>query len=312
MAADLERIAKVALAQGMTVERLTWSKKAIRIKKGNLVRYFYGPYVPLNSAVAVALAKHKSLTKQIFAKIGISTPIGFLCEDASEAIRRVEREKEVKYPLVVKPNDSGLGEGVTVGVRNKEELTWAIKTAQEGYKKFIVEEFASGDDYRLLVLDGELIAACKRIPPFVVGDGKSSLKELVDQFNIKRAKKLVIDREVERNLKEQKVNFESKVASGRRIQLRRNANVHTGGISEDVTDKVASKFKEIAVRITKELELRLSGVDIITSDISEETASYNMIEVNGMPSYDIHEEPSLGKPRPYITRLILEAVFKES
>lgn len=311
MAADLEKIAKIALEQGMAVERLKWSKPVLRIKRGNVIRYFYGQSLPLNSSVSLALAKYKDITKQIFAKIGISTPRGFLCSNVSEALRRVEEGKEAKYPLVVKPNSAALGEGVTVGVHNKEELLEAIKFVQKEHRRFIVEEFAPGDDYRLLVLDGEVIAAARRVPPFVVGDSNSTLGVLINQFKSKINKDLMIDSEVERNLREQKVGFESIIDRDRKIQLRKNANVHTGGICEDMTDKVADKFKKIAVKVTQELGLRLSGVDIMTSDISMENASYYMTEVNGVPSYDIHEEPMIGKPR-HVTRLILEAVFKET
>ncbi|MBM3205294.1 ATP-grasp domain-containing protein [Candidatus Shapirobacteria bacterium] len=305
--ANLERIIKKARQLGMKVDLLPWKKPVVRIKHGQKTRYFYDAFLPLNHTVGARLSKYKSLSKEIFVKIGMTTPKGFLCKEFNEALKKIKKG-EIKYPVVVKPNDTALGEGVTVGISNDQDLKIAIEKLPEKHKEFLLEEYVQGNDYRLLVLDGQLIAACQRIPPFVTGNGQKSLKELIDDFNQNREKKLKIDWEVSRNLKEQKVGLTTIIPQGQKIILRKNANIFTGGISKDVTDLVASRFKKLAIKVAEELGLRLAGVDILTDDLTSEKGDYYLTEVNGLPSFDIHETPTFGLKRD-VTSLILKAIF---
>ena len=142
--------------------------------------------------------------------------------------------------------------------------------------KKIIEEYFKGDDFRFLVLKGKVIAIAKRIPPFVVGDGKKTLKRLIDEFNKGRDKdkKLKIDEETLRNIKKQKVFLGIIIEKGRKIKLRENANKSTGGFSEDVMDKVHPRFKEIAIRATRKVDLSFAGIDLLIKDATSKNSSY--------------------------------------
>ncbi|MGB9911558.1 MAG: hypothetical protein ACPLKP_03070 [Microgenomates group bacterium] len=306
---NIQRIINKAKKWGLKVEKIPWKKEVVVISKGKKSCYFYGSSLPLNNVVAVRLTKYKNLTKWILKKLNVPTPKGFFCQSFEEA-REIIKKGEINYPVVVKPNESALGKMVFAEIKNEEELKRAIKIIKENYQDFLLEEYVAGDDFRLLVLDGRVVAVCKRIPPFVIGDGVSSLSKLIEKFNEKREKKLVLDEEVLRNLKKQKVGLNSVIPEGQKIILRRNANVFTGGLVEDYTEKTALFFKKVAVKIVKELGLRIGGVDIITPDITKKSKNYWVTEVNGLPSFDIHEEPNKGKTRD-ITSLILKAVFKK-
>ena len=304
---NLERIIKKAQEMGMKVEKINWKNPLVKITYGQKSKYFYGSLLPLNNTVGARLSRYKNLTKKIFIRLGIPTPKGFLCENLEE-ILKIIKEGKIKYPLVIKPNSAALGEGVIVAIDNDKELKIAVKKLSKKYKEFLVEEYVEGDDYRLLVLDGKVIAVCKRILPFVVGNGKKSLGELINDFNQNREKKLEIDWEVKRHLKEQKIDLNTIISQGRKIILRKNANIYTGGIAEDVTDIVSPYFKKLAIKIVEELGLRLAGVDILSADISNSRGAYYFTEVNGLPSFDIHEIPIIGKKRD-VTSLILKAIF---
>jgi len=304
---NFQRLVQKAKELGIEVKEIFPEKRIVALEKEGKTRYLWGSSLPLNNVVGVRLAKYKNITKLILKKLGVSTPRGFLCKSPSQAKEKIKKG-EINYPLVAKPNEAALGERVFVGIENEKELEMAIRIIQEKYHDFILEEVVKGDDFRILVLDGKIVAACKRIPPAVIGNGVSKLKNLIKKYNEKREKKVKIDEEVKRNLEKQGVNLNSIIPRGKKIILRRNANVFTGGMVEDVTEKIHPHFRDLAIKIVRELGLRVGGVDVITKDIFSWPVDYWVTEVNGLPSFDIHEKPDKGKKRD-ITGEILRAIF---
>ena len=306
---NFQRLVQKAKELGIKIKEIFPEKKIVALEKGGKTKYLWGSSLPLNNVVGVRLAKYKNITKLILKKLGISTPPGVFCRSFSQAKEKIKK-REINYPLVAKPNEAALGERVFVGIENEKELETAVKIIQEKYQDFILEEVVEGDDFRILVLDGKVAAACKRIPPVVIGDGISDLRSLIKKYNEKREKKVKADEEVKRNLRKQGVSLNSIIPRGEKIILRRNANVFTGGMVEDVTEKIHPYFKNLAIKIVNELGLRIGGVDVITKDISSWPIDYWVTEVNGLPSFDIHENPDKGRKRD-ITREILKAIFKQ-
>ena len=270
------------------------------------------PLFPFNSYGGIEVTINKHLTKKILKDNGINTPKGFLVASFSDVLKKIKQGK-LFFPLVVKPNDQTLGTGVFANITTKKETKEAILLLKkQNHTPFLVEEYFKGDDFRFLVLKGKVIAIAKRIPPFIVGDGKKTLKRLIGVLNKgkDKYKKLKIDEETLRNIKKQKVSLGVIIEKGRKIKLRENANKSTGGFSQDVTDKVHPRFKEIAIRATRGVDLNFAGVDLLIKDATSKNSSYVFLEINGNPGWSVHENPDIGRKRN-ITREFAWAILKE-
>lgn len=294
---------------GVEVQVIDGDEQIARLSKDGRVRYLFRNSLPINTNLGGKIGKRKHLTKEILSGIGIRVPKGSLFVKWEDLLKQIEAGL-LKFPLVAKPNTACLGNLVIVGIDDAEELKDAFGKVKEKYGVILVEEYVEGEDYRLLVLDNEVIAAARRIAPYVVGDGVKTIQELIDIFNQRRENHLVIEDEVFRNLSKQGMTVNTVLEDNQKVVLRGNANVSTGGIVENVSDKVDDVFKEVAVKAVKELGLRFGGVDIITKDISDSNASYFVTEINSVPGYDLHQTPDIGEPFDP-TPFILDAIFKE-
>ncbi len=200
--------------------------------------------------------------------------------------------KKIGLPVILKPNNLSQGTLVTK-VYNKREYYSVARKIFRRTPVMLVQRFYAGNDYRIVVLDNEVISAYQRIPLFVIGNGKSSIAELVvqkqeDFVSTERDTEIDLsDFRIMRKLKRQGLNLESILAKGEKVYLLDNANLSTGGDAIDVTDRIHPDFHQLAVRITKDMGLRMCGVDIITSnDISTPMKDYVVIEINSAPGLD--------------------------
>ncbi|WP_066377598.1 cyanophycin synthetase [Anabaena sp. CA = ATCC 33047] len=197
--------------------------------------------------------------------------------------------QKLGFPVIVKPINLSQGKLVTK-VYNKTEYYQAAKKIFKLNSGLIVEKFYQGKDYRIVVIDDEIIAAYQRIPLSVVGDGKSSILELLhqkqEQFVASGRKKIIDfdDFRIKQKLKRQNLNFNSILPRGKIIYLLDNANLSSGGEAIDVTESIHPDFQKLALNVAKDMGLRLVGVDIITHDITRPLVDYVIIEVNGSPS----------------------------
>jgi D-alanine-D-alanine ligase-like ATP-grasp enzyme len=269
----------------------------ITFKNGNKT-FFRNNKFSINSLGSVAIAKDKGVSNFFLSKFGYKITEGKtfftdeLCEEMAN-IRNIDAglyyAKELGFPVIVKPINLSQGIFVTK-VYNKQEYYQVAKKILQKTSGLIVERFYSGNDYRIVVLDDEVVAAYQRIPLFVVGDGKSSILQLMQykQENfINNGRKEIIDFEdyrIKKNLKRRKINFNTVIPKNNIIYLLDNANLSTGGEAVDFTENIHPDFQKLAISITKDIELRLAGVDILTSDITSPMEDYTIIEVNGAPS----------------------------
>lgn len=216
--------------------------------------------------------------------------------------------KRIGFPVVIKPINGNHGRGITANINSLEEALVAFEAAKEVSRSVIVEKFIVGEDYRLLVIDHKLVAAAKRTPAQVIGDGKSSIQELVDQVN-KDPKRgyghekvltyINIDSMSLNILKSKNLTVDSVLPKGELLNLKDTANLSTGGTSEDVTDIVHPYNIFMAERISRIIGLDICGIDIMTTNISEplpETGGA-ILEVNAAPGFRMHLEPAIGLPR---------------
>lgn len=305
----------------ISVSHISSNPQILELNKGTRKVYLYKQHLPLNPKNAVLLANHKHVTKTILRFNGINAPKGIIAKDSDDAIESV-KEECLSYPLVAKPVDGSCGVGITVGIADQEGLLEAIekiKTVQGSTKmlketSFIIEEMVMGKDYRVLVLNGKVIACVERQPAHVIGDGVSSVEALVNSFNDSRPSQfqIVLDKEAVAIVQYQGFSVADVPMDGERIQIRKNANISMGGVPVDMTEKISERFKDICVRSASCLGLNFAGIDLFVADASseDEMQPYGIIEVNGnLIDYDIHEKPLVQGKGVDVTKLILKALM---
>jgi D-alanine-D-alanine ligase-like ATP-grasp enzyme len=197
----------------------------------------------------------------------------------------------IGFPVIVKPLNLSQGRLVTKVYNQAEYYDVANKifTIKSG---LIVEKFYSGNDYRIVVLDNEIFAAYQRIPLFVVGNGRSNVSELLQQKQeelVSSGRKKVIkfhDFRIDKKLKTQNFNWDSVIPNNQIVYLLDNANLSSGGETVDFSETIHPDFQKLAINITKDIGLRLAGIDILTDDITMPIKDYTLIEVNGSPGLD--------------------------
>ncbi|MCF7834332.1 MAG: ATP-grasp domain-containing protein [Candidatus Pacebacteria bacterium] len=224
---------------------------------------------------------------------------------------------KIGFPVVVKPNDASHGEGMFLA-HNKKELYYGLREVFKITKVAIVQEYILGKDYRVVVLDNEMVSAYERISLNIVGDGKSTVLKLLKN-KLKKIQKdgrsVNIDEKDPRilmNLKSLSLSFGSVLEKNQKVFILNNANLSAGGESVDVSDTIHPFFKDLAIRLTKDMGLRLSGVDlIIDGDISKKTDKYYILEINASPGLNHYASMGL-KQRKIVEDMYLKILQKIS
>lgn len=284
---------KRAKELGYSVELIDSLKKVYKISKDGKNRYVFKRSLPLNTVTSTKITKSKVLTSKILKEAGFRVPTGFLVSSFIETCELLD-SKKITFPLVLKPNDKSLGIGVYTNIQTRDELHALSNLIFQKHKSALLEEYFPWEDYRLLVLDGEVIASARRVPPYVVGDGEHTIRALIRLLNDRKVgKRVMIGKELRRQLEKAHKTLQTVLSKGEKFVLRGNANIQTGGLVEDVTDEMPEFYKDLAVRVASELGLRYTGVDIMSPDLAGN--NYVIIEVNGLPSFDIHLIPTMGK-----------------
>ena len=285
----------------------------IRLNKYSLCQLGYGAnqkriqatVTSETSSIGVELACDKEDTKYLLEQAEVEVPRGDI----------ISRESSLKdacdyvgYPLVIKPIDGNHGRGITVDIQNYEDALVAFHAAKEVSRRVIVEKFITGEDYRLLVINHVLVAAAKRTPAHVIGDGKSTVRELVDKVNEdprrgyghENVLTMITINDLTRTIiKDAGYTEDSVLPEGERLILKDTANLSTGGTAEDVTDIVHPANVAMAERISKIIDLDICGIDVMTSDISQPLSETGgaVLEVNAGPGFRMHLAPTTGLPR---------------
>ncbi|MFA5871784.1 MAG: hypothetical protein WC858_03585 [Parcubacteria group bacterium] len=297
-----KKIIQTALKMGAKVQILSRDFNILKLSWRGKTKLLYNEQIHFNLNPGPKIAKNKEATKLLLRENDINAPAGVYAGSYSEALRLMQN-KQINFPIVLKPIDASDGIGVLVGVENKKELSTAISRMRLSLKKskkkssglFIIENVKSGRDYRILILNNQVIACAERMPAHVIGDGKSKIKELVSNFNKTRPPRylLKIDADILKTLRRNRLTPGSILAKGQYLQLRRNANISSGGKSIDKTGNISKRFVKIAQRCVRALGLNYAGIDIMTDDISldDPHKPYCIIEINGYPEYEPHEKP---------------------
>ncbi|HEY9651847.1 MAG TPA: cyanophycin synthetase, partial [Coleofasciculaceae cyanobacterium] len=267
--------------------------------------------------LAVELACDKEGTKQILRDAGIPVPRGtviYYLDELEAAIEDVGG-----YPIVIKPLDGNHGRGITIDINDWEEAEKAYDVAREVSRAVIVERYYRGRDHRVLLVNGKVVAVAERVPAHVVGDGKSTIQELIDHTNSDPNRgeghdnvltKIVLDRNSYTLLERQGYTLETILPSGEYCYLRATANLSTGGIAVDRTDDIHPENIWLAERVAKTIGLDIAGIDVVTPDITKPLRDVDgvVVEVNAAPGFRMHVCPSVGLPRN-VAAPVLEMLF---
>lgn len=285
----------------------------LRLNDQSLIQLGYGKWqqriqatvTGRTSYIAVELAGDKEETNKILGARGLPVPHQELVRSADRAVLAA---KKLGYPVVTKPYNGNHGRGISIHLTTEDEVRAGFAAAQEHSSSVIVETFLTGDDHRLLVVNGELVAATKRTPGHVIGDGKSTVKQLVDVVNLdprrgvgheKVMTRLNLDAQADMMLARVAMTAESVPAANQVVMLRSTANLSTGGTATDVTNIIHPDNRDMAVRAITAIGLDVGGVDFLSPNIAE---SYKQVgggicEVNAAPGFRMHVAPSEGTPR---------------
>jgi cyanophycin synthetase len=295
-----------------------------RLNEGSLVQLGYGIHqrrictaeTDSTSAIAESIAQDKELTRSLLRSIGIPTPEGRAVESAEDAWEAAE---DIGLPVVVKPQYGNHGRGVATNLQSQEQVIAAYNAAREEGRSIVVERHAPGDDYRMLVVGGKLVAAARREPAHVIGDGQSTVQKLIDKVNEDPRRSdghstslslIKIDAVALGVLLAQGMTPDTIPPVGKKVLVRRNANLSTGGTAADVTDEVHPDVARHAIEAARVVGLDIAGVDMVAQDISQPLQGQRgvIVEVNAGPGLRMHIEPSSGKPRP-VGESILDMMF---
>jgi len=285
----------------------------LRLNDQSLVQLGHGKYQQRIQAtvtgrtphIAVELASDKEETNKILATLGLPVPKQELVQSELQAVRAARR---IGYPVVTKPYNGNHGRGISIRLTTEAEVAHGFAVAREHSRSVIVESFLEGDDHRLLVVNGELVAATRRTPGHVAGDGVHTVAQLVDIVNQdprrgvgheKVLTRLELDAQAQKMMERAGVTADTVPAVGQVVYLRSTANLSTGGTATDVTDVIHPDNREMAERAVRAVGLDVGGVDFLSTDITE---SYRKIgggicEVNAAPGFRMHVAPSEGTPR---------------
>ena len=310
-------IVNAAITRGIPYRRLT-DGSLVQLGWGSKQRRIQAAEIDSTSAIAESIAQDKELTKKLLHAAGVPVPLGrpVISEDDAWAAAQ-----EIGLPVVIKPRDGNQGRGISVNITTEEGVKSAYKAAVACRDEVLVERFLPGSDYRLLVVGNKLVAAARREPPLVIGNGKNTVRELVDLVNADPRRgeghatsltKIRFDDIAIARLKEQGYEASSVPAKGARVILRNNANLSTGGTATDVTDDVHPEVALRAVAAAQMVGLDICGVDVVCESVLRplEEQSGGVVEVNAAPGLRMHLSPSFGKGRD-VGEAVMSTMFPD-
>ncbi|MBD3904011.1 cyanophycin synthetase [Chryseobacterium sp. Ch-15] len=285
----------------------------IRLGSNSLVQLGYGvnqqrfqaTITGNTSSIAVDIACNKELTKRMLHDAAIPVPMGDLIVDEEDLQRVI---KKIGYPIVIKPLDGNHGKGSSINVNDWVSSVTGLEHAQKYSKKVIVEKYITGYDFRVLVINNKMVAAARRVPAHVVGDGESNLEKLIEKENRDPRRgyghenvltEITIDKDTLELLEKLQYTLETVPQKGEIVYLKSTANLSTGGTSIDVTDMVHPENITMAERISKIIGLDVCGIDIMAENLTQplKESGGAIIEVNAAPGFRMHLAPSEGLPR---------------
>ncbi|HYJ60789.1 MAG TPA: cyanophycin synthetase [Actinomycetota bacterium] len=334
-AAELERLILLAerrqfgpSTQAILDEAMSRDIPWMRLNEHSLVQLGQGRYqqriratmTSRTSALAVDIAGDKKMTNQLLASAGLPVPRSELVRDADAAVLAARR---IGFPVVTKPLDGNHGRGVSLDLHTERAVRTGFRRAQDQARRgqVLVESYVTGNDYRMLVIGGHMVAIAERQPAHVVGDGKRTVAQLVEQTNKdprrgigheKVLTRITVDEAAVALVKKQGYALDDVVPKGERVLLAETGNMSTGGISIDRTWEAHEDNVEIAEEAARVVGLDVAGIDFLAPDISQPVRETGgaIVEVNAAPGFRMHTHPTEGEPQ-YVAKHVVDGLFPE-
>jgi cyanophycin synthetase len=312
-----QSIVNEAIKRGIAYKRIN-KQSTIQLGLGKFQRKIQATITDQTSSIGVDLACNKEKTKLVLDKMGIPVPKGSVVHNFAELKLSID---SIGYPIVLKPNNGNQGKGATTNIKNWEQAVEAYDLASRYSPVTIVESYISGNDFRVLVINHKFVAAAKRTPALVIGDGNSSIKQLIDKTNEDPRRgnehentltKIIIDEPLLKLLSDSGLDLDSVPTAGQTIFLKTTANLSTGGTAENVTESVHPFNQLLAERVSRIMNLDICGIDIIAHDLKTpiNVSGGAVIEVNAAPGFRMHLAPTVGKP-VNVAAPVLDMLFPE-
>lgn len=295
-------IVSEALRRGIHVEVTDATSGLFRLNHGGRSVRCRESLSELTSAVAMSICDDKAVTRRLVAKAGVMVPAQIAATAEGPAEPELAQFLERHRRVVVKPARGEQGKGVSVGLATLEEIAQATERARSFSEQVIIEEMVEGSDLRIVVIDYRVVAAAMRVPPHIRGDGRSTIRDLIEAQSRRRGaatrgeSTIPFDAETERCLIRAGHRLDDVLAEGSDVQVRNTANLHTGGTIHDVTDELHPKLAEAAIAAARAIEIPVAGIDFMVR--SPRQPQYAFIEANERPGLANHE------PQPTAERFI--------
>ena len=297
-------IVEEAVSRGIPFLRLG-RNSLIQLGAGVNQMRFQATITCKTSNIAVDIACNKEQTKKMLDNASIPVAKGDICYDEEDLQETID---DIGYPIVLKPLDGNHGKGASINVTNWEDAVKGLKHAKEYSRRVIVEKFITGFDFRVLVINNEVVAAAQRVPAHVIGNGKNTIQELIDITNEDPRRgyghenvltEITIDKSTERLIENAGYTLDSVLTENETLYLKSTANLSTGGTSVDVTDLMHPENVFIAERISRVIGLDICGIDIMAPNLTQPLKENGgvILEVNAAPGFRMHLAPSEGLPR---------------
>ena len=304
-----------AKRRGIPVMRLD-EASLVQFGLGSRQRRIRASVTGATSLIGAELAGNKAAAKALLEEAGLPVPTGRVARSMDEALLAA---RQLRWPVVVKPLSGNHGRGVTTGIADADALKAAFELASRSSRAVIVERELPGNDHRILVVDGKVVAAAERIPAQVIGDGESPVAALIEAVNADPRRgqghenvltRIKVDDAVRALLASQQLVLKSVPKKGRVVRLRGTANLSTGGTAVDRTDAIHPENAAIAIQAAAIIGLDVAGIDMLAPDISQSVRETGggIVEVNAAPGLRMHIEPSEGTPRD-VARPIIASLF---
>jgi cyanophycin synthetase len=311
-------IVKAARQRKIPVLRLLPTESLVQLGYGVYQKRIRASETCLTSEIAVGICQEKPLTNALLRAVGVPVPEGMTVRSAEAAWHAAQG---IGMPVVVKPDAGSQGRGVSVNLASAEAVRAAYDIAAEHSQNVLVEQYIAGQDFRLLVVNGEMVAAAQRDPAAIVGDGQQTVRQLVAALNQDPRRRpghsgalsqITVDDAVILVLQQQHLTLESVPESGQLVRLRDNANLSTGGTATDVTDDVHPSNARLAGLAAQILGLDVAGIDVVCQDIRRPLRAQRaaIVEVNAAPGLRMHLHPTHGQGRD-VGRPIVEMLYPQ-
>lgn len=305
-------IKKVAREMGCKVKTISERRYCYQVIFRNKSFFFVDTFViPMPLSVG-ELTLFKDITNTILSKNNISIPktVCVFAEDSQAQLKK--KISRLKLPLIVKNSAGTRSRGVVANIFSVKESVQIIQKEIKKYKIMLVQEMVFGKEYRVLVLDDKAIGVLQMVPPFVEGDGKTKIIDLIKKKQRIIKKEIPFNKALKSLLRDQGEGLVSIPLKGKKIYLKKYSSLAEGGNTIDCTKQISKSLEKICVRATKLTGAKLAGVDLICDDINKETKDqrYAIIEINRRPDISVHYNPSVGKS-VNVAKDILRHIFKK-